>query len=287
MHNARRLKEFARILRRHHKDFRFTMLEVGAARYEDRKEPFYPLLDAFPGSRIIGFEVDPATCDAMNKAAPEGVHYYPVALGRANETRPFHVTEHPACCSLYRPNAALIGLYQEMQYATLRHVTQIETQSLDHFVQTQGIGTADFIKIDIQGAELDVFQGGGTTLAGVAAIVSEVEFLPHYLDQPLFGDVCAHLAGLGLMFHKFVTMSSRSLRPMVLNNDAASGPQDLWADAMFVRHVQAIDSLPPVQTAKLAILAYLYGSIDLTFFCLSSHDRQAGTTLHAAFRQAL
>ena len=287
MQNARRLKEFARILRRHEKDLAFTILEVGAARYEDKKEPFYALLDAFPGSRIIGFEVEDATCSEMNKSAPAGVRYYPVALGRTEETRPFYVTDHPACCSLYKPNEALIGLYQNMQFATLKRVSEIATQSLDHFVRDNAIGPVDFIKIDIQGAELDVFQGGAAVLADVTAIVSEVEFLPHYLDQPLFGDVCAHLAGAGLMFHKFVNMSGRTLRPMVLNNDAGSGPQDLWADAMFVRHVQAIDQLPPARVAKLAILAFLYGSIDLTFFCLTSYDRRRGTSLHADFRKAL
>ena len=64
--------------------------------------------------------------------------------------------------------------------------------------------SVDFIKIDIQGAELDVFKGGVDTLKDVVAIVSEVEFIPHYIDQPLFGDVCSFLTEKGFMFHKFL-----------------------------------------------------------------------------------
>ena len=277
MQVVRRLKEFARILQRHEKGIRFTMLEVGAAQYGAEKEPFHHLLDAFPGSRVIGFEVDAAECDRMNKAAPAGITYYPVALGRTEETRPFYVTNHPACCSLYRPNEDLIRLYQAFEVAYLKSVTEVETQSLDHFARANAVEDVDFIKIDIQGAELDVFQGGAATLANVVSIVSEVEFLPHYVDQPLFGDVCRHLDGEGLMFHRFVYVAGRALRPIVMNNDTSFATQHLWADAMFIRHVQALDSLPPAKVAKLAILAHLYGSVDLVFYCLSNYDRRMGT----------
>lgn len=62
-------------------DIKFTLIEVGAARYVKSKEPFYELLDYFPSSEIIGFEVNPDTCDRMNKTARNGVKYYPHAFG--------------------------------------------------------------------------------------------------------------------------------------------------------------------------------------------------------------
>ena len=42
------------------------------------------------------------------------------------------------------------------------------------------IYTIDFIKIDVQGGELDVFKGGSKTLKNVLKIVCEVEFIQHY-----------------------------------------------------------------------------------------------------------
>ena len=58
MQDLRQLKEFARVIKRYEKNIRFTMLEIGAAIVEEGREPFYGLLDIFPGSRIIGFEVE-------------------------------------------------------------------------------------------------------------------------------------------------------------------------------------------------------------------------------------
>ncbi len=287
MQHLRRLKDFARILLRQDRTLRFTVLEIGAAPGDDHVEPFYHLLDAFPGSRIIGFEVDAEQCAEMNRTAAKGVSYLPVALGRTEEVRPFHVTKSPLCCSLYRPNEELLRLYNRMDMADLVSVTEIETQSLDHVTATHGIADVDFIKIDVQGASLDVFQGGETVLKDVAALVSEVEFLPHYVDQPLFGEVCSHLAARGLMFHRFLGLQGRALKPMILNNNPFYGTQHIWADAVFVRHVQGLDALPPQKLAKLAILAHLYGSFDLTFHCMKIYDRRLGTTLYAEFQKAL
>ena len=53
--------------------------------------------------------------------------------------------------------------------------------------------------------------GGVGTLTDVVAIASEVEFIPLYIDQPLFGDVCAFLAKHDFMFHKFLGLCGRFL----------------------------------------------------------------------------
>ena len=36
----------------------FKIIEIGALHIHDQKEPFYELLDHFPSSEIIGFEVE-------------------------------------------------------------------------------------------------------------------------------------------------------------------------------------------------------------------------------------
>ena len=76
------------------------------------------------------------------------------------------------------------------------------------FLKDQKIETIDFIKIDIQGAELDVFRGAVNNLKSVLMIISEVEFIHHYVNQPLFGDVCSFLDNNNLMFHKFLGLAN-------------------------------------------------------------------------------
>jgi len=68
----------------------FRIMEIGAAQITGQPEPFYQLLELFPGSEIIAFEVDDRMCDGLNAQAQTGVRYYPVALGEREETCPFY-----------------------------------------------------------------------------------------------------------------------------------------------------------------------------------------------------
>lgn len=261
------------------RDLKLTMLEIGAAQYEGGKEPFRGLLDAFPGSQIVAFELDKQVCANLNRSGPRGVRYYPVALGRREETRPLYETVHPMCTSLFKPNEALLSRYNNLEVAMLKSISSVDTVSLDWFTGDTGIEDVDFVKIDIQGAELEVFEGGTRTLRDAVAIVSEVEFVPLYIGQPLFGDVCHFLSGQGLMFHKFLGLAGRTMRPAIANNDPNFAVQHLWADAVFIRDILRLSELSPVKLLKLSLLSDLYGSRDVAFHCLDLYDKQCGTKL--------
>jgi FkbM family methyltransferase len=256
----------------------FTLLEIGAAIVNDNKEPFYQLLEYFPSSKIIGFEIEKDVCEKMNANAAKGVKYYPYALGKANEKRNLYITQHPMCSSLYKPNESLISLYNNFEVAYLKNQTEVETISLDYFVDQNKIGAIDFIKIDVQGAELDIFKGGKKTLENVLKIICEVEFIPHYENQPLFGDVCNYLDKYDLMFNKFLALSGRALKPIMLNNNPNLASQHIWTDAIFIHHVQKIQNLSDEKLLKLSLLACVYQSLDLTFYCLSHFDKRNATS---------
>ena len=51
-------------------------------------------------------------------------------------------------------------MYNSLNIAYLKNITEIKTISLDEFFNNHDLEYVDFIKIDIQGAELDVFKGG-------------------------------------------------------------------------------------------------------------------------------
>ena len=256
----------------------FKIIEVGALKIQDQDEPFYELLDYFPSTKIIGFEIEKEICEKMNSQAKEGVKYYSHALGKDNEQRKFYITQNPMCSSLYKPNEELIKLYNNFEVAYLKKETKIETISLDYFVEKYEVGDVDFIKIDVQGAELDVFKGGSKTLKNVLKIVCEVEFIQHYENQPLFGEVSDYLSQYNLMFNKFLRLSGRALKPIMLNNNPNLPSQHIWSDAVFVRHIQKIHSLNDEKLLKLGLLACVYYSLDLTFYCLSEYDKRHSTS---------
>ncbi len=260
------------------KSLRFTILEIGALPLGEN-EGFHFLLEAFPGSRIIAFEVDDGLCENLNKKAQAGLQYYPIALGRTEEKRHFYQTMHPMCSSLYMPNEKLLDRYNNLEVARLKSIDTMNTVSLDYFVSNHDIGSIDFIKIDIQGAELEVFEGGATSLKDTLGIVSEVEFVPLYENQPLFGDVCAFLAKQGIVFHKFLGMSGRTLKPLILQNNLNFATQHLWSDVLFLRDIDQLSRLSSQQLLKYAVISSLYNSLDVALFCILEHDKREGTRL--------
>jgi FkbM family methyltransferase len=180
----------------------FTMMEIGARPIQE--EAFYRFLTAFPSSRILAFEVDEKLCEEMNNTNGHQIRYYPYAIGKTTEERPFYITRHPMCSSLYRPNEQIMSMFQNLDVARLERTCFLNTISADQFIAQHHISDpVDFIKIDIQGAELEVFQGAKKLLKDVLMIVCEVEFVPLYHNQPLFGDVAAFLQKHGFVFHKF------------------------------------------------------------------------------------
>ena len=270
------------IIKQNNIDLSFNIIEIGAVQMTDTQEPFYQLLNHFPSSNIIGFELDKEVCSKMNASAKKGVKYYPFALGKANEKRKLYITQHPMCSSLYKPNEDLLRLYNRLDVAYLKEETEIDTITLDDFVDQNKIGGIDFIKIDVQGAELDVFQGGKNTLNNVLKIVTEVEFVPHYINQPLFGDVCKFLEKYNLMFNKFLGLAGRALKPMILKTPQTPS-QHIWTDAVFIYHVQKIKKLSDEKILKLSLLSLVYGSVDLTHFCLATYDEKNSTTFAKEF----
>ena len=256
----------------------FTIIEIGALKLNKEKESFYELLDYFPSSKIIGFEIEKDVCEKMNSESLKGIKYYPYALGKANEKRKLYITQHPMCSSLYKPNETFNKLYNNLEVTNLKDEIEIDTITLDYFIDKHDIGNIDFIKIDVQGAELDIFKGASNALKNVLNIVCEVEFIDVYENQPLFGDICNYLSQYNLMFNKFLGLAGRAIKPVKLDNNLNKPSQHMWSDAVFVHHILKIHDLNNIQLIKLSLLACVYYSLDLTFYCLSIYDKRNSTS---------
>jgi FkbM family methyltransferase len=260
-------------------DLAFNMLNVGALPLKDAAEPYWQLLDDFPASSLAGVELDANLCEELNRHAAARVRYYPAAIGKTEERRPLYETAHPMCTSLYRPDERYSDLFHDLEDARLKSVGETATVSLDRFVADHGIGDIDFLKIDVQGAELDVFQGGASALRSALFIVCEVEFVPIYERQPLFGDVDAWLRARGMTFHKFLGMGGRVMKPLAVQGSTLYPAQFMWSDAVFVRDYFALESLNGDQLLKLAVLFDIYDSKDAALHVLRRYDATQGDDL--------
>ncbi len=253
-------------------DLAFNLLEIGALPIPGEREPFHALLDTFPATRVSALEIDPQLCAELNRTAAPGMHFYPCALGHTEESRHLYETADRMCTSLYPPDERYADLFHNLEVMRLKRIAEVETMSLERFVQEHRLGVIDFVKLDVQGAELEILQGGVDVVRGLLAVVCEVEFVPLYRGQPLFGDVDAFLRRHGASFHKFLGMAGRVMKPLTAHGSPNYPVQFLWSDAMFVRDLFALDSLDGDQLLKLAVLCDLYDSKDVALHVLRLHD---------------
>ena len=285
MNNISKLEKFLNFIKELDGSLKFEIIEIGAHPYSQKEEPFYKILEFFPNSRINAFDVDKDECIKLNKISKKGVKFFPYAIGEKREKRKFYETNHPMCSSLYEPDNQLLKLYNNFEMAYLKNISEIETISLDYFLEEQKIKAVDFIKIDIQGAELDVFRGAKNCLENVLSIVSEVEFVPIYKNQPLFGDICSFLKDKDIIFHKFLGLAGRTMVPVIFNNNKNFATQHFWSDAIFTKNVLNFKNFKNPQLLKMAVFSYLYGSPDLTYYCLSNYDKNNGKSVIELFKK--
>lgn len=264
---------------------KFIIANIGCRPNDDgTPDLFEMVLEYFPYSEIIGFELDKEICEKLNKEPKKGFKFFNQALGRKKERRKLYNTMSSMCSSLYKPNKKFLEKYNALDSMYLKNISEIDTISLDEFCFENQIGKIDFIKIDIQGAELDVFKGGTKILKDTLCIVSEVEFVPFYINQPLFGDVFNFLNKQGFTLTKFLGFGGRYIKPFLINN-AVSGAlnQQLWADVFFIKNIESIKLLEDEKLLKLSFLAFLHYSPDLAILFLSEYDLRHSTTLHKKF----
>lgn len=249
-----------------------TVLDIGAALSE---EPVYEKLLASGRARLIGFEPDPAECRTLAETYGPPYRFFPYFIGDGKPAS-FHETNWVLTGSLYEPNTPLLEKFQnlsELVTPVARH--PVETRRLDDIAE---IGDVDFLKIDVQGAELTIFENAERILGKCLLIQTEVEFVELYRQQPLFADVDRHLRSRGFQFHAFQGFGTRAFKPSLRDKNPNLGfRQLLWADAVYVRDWMRLDSLPPLKLSRLAILLHdIMQSYDLCHVVLQARDRQTG-----------
>jgi hypothetical protein len=96
----------------------------------------------------------------------------------------------------------------------------VPTVSLDELAGEEAVAV---VKLDVQGAELDVLRGGSQALARTRAVLMEVTFVSHYHDDAGFQALNRHMLDAGF---ELVAISE----PGRTRSGEAT-----WADACYAR----------------------------------------------------
>jgi FkbM family methyltransferase len=246
------------------------------------------------------FEPDADETARLAAQAPPNVRYIPAALGAPGQSSAtLHVTEQPACSSIYPPLRALHEHYPALSEVKTVRTVDIPLQTMDAVLSGLGAGSVDMIKLDTQGSELDILRGSLDALKHCALIDVEVEFNPIYKGQPLFCDVDRFMRDNGFELWRLSDIchyaTEKDLAPKVNIMMAFSPPQEIyylpyrggqifWAMAQYVRTEYPRTGKPTLDKAagiRAAACVAASGFWDLALEILSKSDPALGTEIRA------
>jgi FkbM family methyltransferase len=259
---------------------RVKIVDVGANPIDE--EPPYAAMLANNDANAVGFEPNPEAFKKLQGMSVPNAVYLPLAVGDGT-TRTLHVCYAPGMTSLLEPNPEVLGLMLRAPlWGRVMSTKEVETVRL---ADIKAAHDADYLKMDIQGAELMALENAGIVLDAVNVIQVEVEFLPLYKNQPLFSDIDVYLRSRGFQFHRFIRLISRVMQPLALNMDAFSEmSQIVWGDAIFIRSFPQMTALPDRKLINMAaVMNDCYRSADIAAHALSILDQRHGSQLVNTF----
>jgi FkbM family methyltransferase len=177
----------------------------------------------FPYSKIYCFEPLKQTFDQLklNFADDKNFVAYNFGLGESNEVKEIFRNEYSPSSSLLE----MLDLHKiNFDYAVDTTTEKISIRKLDD-VFSEEIETPLLIKIDVQGYEMFVLNGGNRVVNQAEVVIIETSFYPLYAGQPLFDNIYSYFENIGFKYAG--------------NIEQLTGPNDyriLQADAVFCKN---------------------------------------------------
>ncbi|MBN8828234.1 MAG: FkbM family methyltransferase [Sphingobacteriia bacterium] len=189
---------------------------------------------------VLGFEADEEECKRL-MSLPEVVNNWsefklePIALYDKEGEVDLHLLSASTNHSLLSPNPVFIERYNMVKWHEVGKCT-LKATTLDKILENnQKTNIAEFIKIDTQGTEYEIFQGSLNTLTNkTSVIITEVAFCELYKGQKLFSEVEMLLRSLGFSFYGFMPIRTRA-KKLLDKKDHVSMERAFYTDAVFFK----------------------------------------------------
>ena len=189
--------------------------------------------------QAISFEPDPEEFKNLLRQKRDNDTIFKNAIFDCEGEIRLYLTRAPGCSSVFRPNISFLEQFPETERYEVVDQQIVSAVTLDSVVSQNAIRDIDFLKIDVQGAELAVLNGATKTLdQHIFGVHVEVEFHEIYLGQPLFPEIHSCL-------QKNHDLSLYDLRKShwKYKEGKGNGPnkgQLIFADALYLRSPEAL-----------------------------------------------
>lgn len=196
-----------------------TLIDVGASLGDFIGQMKYANQDL----KVHAFEPVPSVYNQLLKRFGSDANYtfYNFAVGDQDGMVQFHANDYTFSSSVLPMTSTHIN---EFPYTKNTSVISCEMRRLDSILSVSHLPKPLLVKLDVQGYELQVINGGKEIISKADYIVVEVSFVELYQGQPLFDEINSRLNQMGLFY-------SGNIEQLV----SKSSGQILQADALYCR----------------------------------------------------
>lgn len=177
-----------------------TIVDIGA----NRGQFALDVLDSGFSGRVVSFEALPTIHEELKRNSLKYAGRWRVApraaLGSHEGFTEFHVTRNFQSSSILEPSQMLQNLGSHLE--ELESI-EVPCTTLDSFFDgCSSLGTF-LLKLDVQGAEARVLEGGTTALRECCGIMLELSLVSLYEHQPLAAELDRYLTERGFVLWDF------------------------------------------------------------------------------------
>ena len=130
------------------------------------------------------------------------------------ERKLYILNKRPQSSSMYEPNRDALEIYdfkeKDFHLFDVSKTEMVECDTLFSSLKELNINTLDYLKIDTQGAELEILKGLESFRP--LSIKCEVQIFPMYKKEPYWTEVTDHLYKLGYILSDWKKIGSHSTR---------------------------------------------------------------------------
>ena len=192
-----------------------TVLDIGANTGQFTRT----ISSLLPNCKIYSFEPLPDCFEKLQKFADKHNNIKTFNTGVGDQSGLMQFERNNAS-----PSSSFLKMTdihkQAFPFTEKSSTVEVKISRLDDICEDLDLGTALFVKIDVQGYEDKVLKGGEKTVKKAKLVIVETSFVPLYESQPLFDDIYKIFSKWGFKCIGMIDQLPDPITGQILQGDA-------------------------------------------------------------------